>query len=91
MRWTHYKVEHLYYFSVENLEQLLGRLGFRSYRGKPLIKTMNLRYMAHQFDIYPHPVLTPVVRGATALVPAALRRTMFPISMGELVAYAEKV
>jgi 2-polyprenyl-3-methyl-5-hydroxy-6-metoxy-1,4-benzoquinol methylase len=91
IKWTHYKVEHLYYFSVANLRTLLERLGFRHYSGKTLVKTMNLRYMAHQFSIYPHPVLTPLVKGATALVPQVVQRATFPIAMGELVAYAEKV
>ncbi len=90
-RWTHYKIEHLYYFSVKNLGQLLGRIGFGDYTGRALVKTMNIRYMAHQFDVYPHPVLTPIVRGARAIVPGSIQRANFPIAMGELVAYATKV
>jgi SAM-dependent methyltransferase len=90
MRWSHYKVEHLYYFSVENLGELLRSVGFGRYRGKMLLKTMSLPYVAHQFDVYPHPVLTPAVHGAMAILPSRVRGTMFPIPMGELVAYAEK-
>jgi 2-polyprenyl-3-methyl-5-hydroxy-6-metoxy-1,4-benzoquinol methylase len=90
MRWTHYKVEHLFYFSVANLGQLLRRLGFGRYDGKTLVKTMNLRYIAHQFAMYPHPLLTPAVKAATRILPSALQRRQFPIAMGELVAYARK-
>ena len=89
-RWTHYKVEHLYYFSIENLRQLLERMGFGDYSGATLFKTMNIRYMAHQFDVYPHPVLTPIVRSARSVVPGKIQRANFPIAMGELVAYATK-
>jgi len=90
LRWTHYKVEHLFYFSVENLGRLLENVGFERYEGKTLVKTMNLRYIAHQFAIYPHPVLTPAVNTAAKLLPDVALRTQFPIAMGELVAYARK-
>ncbi len=90
LKWTHYKVEHLYYFSIENLRQLLERMGFEDFRGKTLVKTMNLRYIAHQFDVYPHPVLTPLVRTLSRVTPSSFQRQTFPIAMGELVAYATK-
>lgn len=90
LKWTHYKVEHLYYFSLKNLRMLLERLGYSDFRGKTLVKTMNLRYIAHQFDVYPHPLLTPVVRTLTRALPAGLTSRTFPIAMGELVAYATK-
>ena len=90
MRWTHYKVEHLYYFRVDNLGRMLKKVGFGGYEGKTLFKTMNLRYIAHQFATYPHPVLTPAIRTATRVLPLALQRRHFPVAMGELVAYARK-
>lgn len=90
MRWTQYKIEHLFYFTRRNLEQLLARHGFRGYRSKGLVKTMNLRYMAHQFDEFPHWLFTPIMRAATKVVPAPLRRANFPITTGDLLAYAEK-
>lgn len=90
LKWTHYKVEHLYYFSLENLRTLLENVGFADFRGKPLIKTMNLQYIAYQFSVYPHPVISPMVRSFTKAAPAALRNLNFPVAMGELVAYATK-
>lgn len=90
LRWTHYKVEHLFYFSVENLRQLLEKVGFHDYSGNTLVKTMNLRYIAHQFAIYPHPLLTPAVSAAARVLPDVALRAPFPVAMGELVAYARK-
>jgi SAM-dependent methyltransferase len=90
MRWTNYKVEHLYYFTKKNLEQLLEKMGFRSYRAVTLVKTMNLRYMAHIFNEFPHWLFTPLMRSASAVVPTRLQHAMFPIMTGDLVAWAEK-
>lgn len=90
LKWTHYKTEHLYYFSIENLRMLLSKMGFDSYRGKTLVKTMNLKYIAHQFSVYPHPVLSPIVKAAERVIPGAIQRATFPIAMGELVAYAAR-
>lgn len=90
MRWTNYKTEHLFYFSSENLKKLLERFGFRNYRARTHIKTLNLSYMAHHFGVFQHPVLTPMFRGVDAVAPERLRHFMFPIATGDLVAYAEK-
>jgi 2-polyprenyl-3-methyl-5-hydroxy-6-metoxy-1,4-benzoquinol methylase len=90
MAWTHYKVEHLYYFSSGSLQRLLSRIGFTSYRTEPMWKTMNLKYITHQFSVYPHPLLTRAVNLTSKALPDPLQRATFPILMGELLAYAEK-
>jgi SAM-dependent methyltransferase len=90
MRWTNYKVEHLYYFGKKNLETLLEKNGFRRYRARTLLKTMNIRYMAHIFGEFPHWLFTPVMKTAGAILPPRVQRAGFPIATGDMVAYAEK-
>jgi 2-polyprenyl-3-methyl-5-hydroxy-6-metoxy-1,4-benzoquinol methylase len=90
MRWPNYKTEHLYYFGKRNLEQLLSRMGFTSYRAHTQLKTMNVRYMAHIFDQFPHWFFTPTMRAAQAVMPGRLVRASFPIMTGDMVAYAQK-
>lgn len=90
LSWTHYKVEHLYYFSRDSLERLLCKTGFVGYGGRALVKTMNLDYVTHQFSVYPHKLLTPAVNALRSVLPDAARRAPFPISMGELLAKAHK-
>ena len=90
MRWTNYKVEHLYYFGKKNLESLLSKNGFRGYRARTLLKTMNIQYMAHIFSEFPHWLFTPVMRTAGAVLPSRVQRAGFPIATGDMVAYAEK-
>lgn len=89
-RWLHYKLEHLYYFSVRSLRSLLGREGFRDVRVGRAIKTTNLHYVSHQLSKYPHPVLTPLITIAHRLSPPPLRRAQFPITFGEQLALATK-
>lgn len=89
MGWTHYKIEHLYYFSNAVMERLLTSIGYRAYRGKALVKTMTPEYIAHQFRVYPHPLLSKVARIGEAL-PAIAQEAPFPILMGDLLSYAEK-
>ena len=89
MGWTHYKTEHLYYFSNQALERLMKRAGFTNYRGKSLVKSMTADYIAHQFRVYPHPLLSQVAK-VGELLPEMAREASFPILMGDLLAYAEK-
>jgi 2-polyprenyl-3-methyl-5-hydroxy-6-metoxy-1,4-benzoquinol methylase len=86
--WTHYKVEHLYYFNRKNLERLLRDAGFSSVAFYPLWKSLTLDYIANQFEVYQHPALTPMARAMRRLAPARLRAAPIPFSTGELLAIA---
>jgi 2-polyprenyl-3-methyl-5-hydroxy-6-metoxy-1,4-benzoquinol methylase len=85
--WTHYKIEHLFYFNRRNLARLLADVGFSSVRFYPLWKSLTLDYIGHQFEVYPHPALTPVAR-ALRRMPALLRTFPLPFTTGELLAIA---
>jgi SAM-dependent methyltransferase len=85
--WTHYKIEHLFYFNKRNLEQLLLETGFRSVKFYPLWKSLTLDYIGHQFEIYPHPALTKLAR-VMRYMPEKLRATPLPFTTGELLAVA---
>jgi 2-polyprenyl-3-methyl-5-hydroxy-6-metoxy-1,4-benzoquinol methylase len=86
--WTHYKIEHLFYFNKRNLEQLLLEVGFRSVRFFPLWKSLSLDYIGHQFEVYPHPTLTALAR-ALRLLPDKMRSAPLPFTTGELLAVAQ--
>jgi len=85
--WTHYKIEHLFYFNKRNLERLLVDVGFSSVKFYPLWKSLTLDYIGHQFEVYPHPALTPFAR-ALKHVPHQLRSLPLPFTTGELLAIA---
>ncbi len=90
LRWLHYKVEHLYYFGPRSLTRALRQVGLTEVRVGRAWKMMNLHYLAHQFAQYPHRLLSPIVSMAHRLSPSSLRKGMFPISFGELLATAAK-
>lgn len=85
--WTHYKIEHLFYFNKQNLERLLKDVGFTSVRFYPLWKSLSLDYIGHQFEVYPHPALTPIAR-ALRRMPQTIRALPLPFTTGELLAIA---
>lgn len=86
--WTHYKLEHLFYFKKDNLERLLEDVGFRSVKFYPLWKSLTLDYINHQFEVYPHGALTKVSRAVRRLTPAAIRSLPLPFSTGEMLVVA---
>lgn len=86
--WTHYKLEHLFYFDRKNLARLLREAGFSSVSFHPLWKSLTLDYIAHQFEVYQHRALTPLARTLRRFTPAALRAAPIPFSTGELLAIA---
>jgi 2-polyprenyl-3-methyl-5-hydroxy-6-metoxy-1,4-benzoquinol methylase len=89
-RWLHYKVEHLFYFSPQSLTRMLRQVGFAEVRVGRAWKVMSLHYVTHQLARYPHPLLTPIAAIVHRLSPTRLRRAMFPITFGELMATATK-
>jgi 2-polyprenyl-3-methyl-5-hydroxy-6-metoxy-1,4-benzoquinol methylase len=86
--WTHYKIEHLFYFNKKNLERLLKDVGFSSVSFYPLWKSLTLDYIGHQFEIYPHKALTAVARAVRRLAPEPIRTLPLPFTTGELLAIA---
>jgi 2-polyprenyl-3-methyl-5-hydroxy-6-metoxy-1,4-benzoquinol methylase len=86
--WTHYKVEHLFYFNQRNLRRLFEDTGFRSVSFHTLWKSLTLDYIGHQFEVYPHPALTRVARAVRRLAPGPVRHLPLPFSTGELLAVA---
>ncbi|MGE3455231.1 MAG: class I SAM-dependent methyltransferase [Kofleriaceae bacterium] len=87
--WTHYKIEHLFYFNKRNLERLLKDVGFSSVTFYPLWKSLTLDYIGHQFEVYPHPALTKVARMIRKLTPEPIRTLPLPFTTGELLAIAK--
>jgi 2-polyprenyl-3-methyl-5-hydroxy-6-metoxy-1,4-benzoquinol methylase len=88
--WSHYKVEHLYYFGHKNITKLLESAGFTKVEFKPLWKALNLKYIREQFEVYPHPVLSQVARGLGKVVPNRLQAQTIRLLTGEMLAVARR-
>jgi hypothetical protein len=89
-KWSHFKLEHLFYFTPDSIRQLAKDAGFRVLDTRRAKKTMTLKYLRDQFDVYPHPVFTPSLR-ALSFALSPLNETPFPVTMGELLAFLQKV
>jgi SAM-dependent methyltransferase len=86
--WSHYRLEHLFYFDRHNLRRLLEEVGFSSVTFHPLPKSLSIDFVAHQLERNPHPALTRVVRWARAVLPRAVSRMPLRVQIGELFAVA---
>jgi SAM-dependent methyltransferase len=87
-RWVHYKVEHLWYFSPHSLTALLTEVGFSIAALRPAYKHLSLDYALHQFQAYPHPVISRVLPPLNRLLPRSARTLRFALPLGEMFVHA---
>ena len=88
--WIHYKEEHLFYFSKENIRRLLAETNVRSISFKKAKKYFTAEYVFHQFNTYKHPFFTPMGKLLYRMTPAWLRKKIFSITIGEMVVVVRK-
>ena len=87
-RWSHYKEEHLHYFSRKTLTQLLTKHGFSVEYWKAAAKHLNISYVTKQFKVYPHSLMTPLCKFADDLLPAWIKNRNIPVRCGEMLVLA---
>jgi hypothetical protein len=88
-KWSHYKVEHLSYFSRQSMEKAARLANLEVIDFRRARKTLTLRYVRTQMKTYPHWLLTPLV-SAAYYVGFFARDWSIPISVGEFVAILRK-
>lgn len=88
--WTHYKKEHLFYFSKRTITDLLKQESFEVLKIIAARKVMNLEYLYNQFIQYPHAVATPIATALYKLLPRYLRTVPCPVTMGEILVTARR-
>jgi 2-polyprenyl-3-methyl-5-hydroxy-6-metoxy-1,4-benzoquinol methylase len=90
-RWTHYKQEHLFYFSHESMQYIANRSGMTIVHFEKAKKALNLTYLHTQFNVYKHWMFTPAVNFLHAILPKRMRTKNFYFSIGEMVVILKKV
>jgi hypothetical protein len=88
--WTHYKLEHLFYFNPHSLGAVAQRAGFRLSSCRSAAKTMNINYIYSQLSEYRHWLITPLARAVVALG-RPLAAIPLDVTMGEMAAILQKV
>jgi SAM-dependent methyltransferase len=89
-KWSHYKSEHLHYFSPGTIKPLLKKSGVTPIFVEASPKYLNLAYIISQFRTYQHPALTPLLSAAARLFPQKIQQANFPLLCGEMLALARK-
>jgi len=89
-KWSHYKAEHLYYFSPVTIQALLKKNNFIPLRVEASYKYLNLSYIIKQFKTYRHPFFTPLFTGIEQLFPRSSKQINFPVFCGEILVLAKK-
>jgi hypothetical protein len=87
-RWTHYKTEHLWYFSPRSLIRLLNEVGLSLVALRPAWKRVSLEYAMHQFRVYPHPLISRILPTLHCVLPHSFTELGFSLPVGEMVAHA---
>lgn len=88
--WSHYKLEHLYYFGRSSLTRLLRDCGFDVLAQRPAWKALSLAYIAHQFGVYPNRLVGGTARLAARACPARLQTIPFWVIIGEVLIDARR-
>ena len=88
-KWTQYKLEHLFYFNKKNIEIMAKKTGFEVIYFKPALKTMTLKYMRDQFDVYKLFPITQLLN-IINLIPI-INKLKFKIRLGESLIILKKI
>ena len=88
--WTHYKPEHLVYFSKPSLSRLMQRAGFSVVESSDTPKVLNPSYVAEHLRVYHPSAVTRWVQRTVASMPTALQQAAVPILTGNLLVIGRK-
>ncbi|EKV58034.1 methyltransferase [Brachyspira hampsonii 30446] len=88
-KWTQYKLEHLFYFNKKNMQIISKDTGFEIIYMKPAVKTMTIKYMRNQFNVYK---LFPITQlfNIVNYIPI-INNLRFNIKLGESLVILKKV
>jgi 2-polyprenyl-3-methyl-5-hydroxy-6-metoxy-1,4-benzoquinol methylase len=90
-RWTHYKAEHLQYYSPQSLQRHLQAAGFKMLSHRSWPKTVTLEYARSQFDRYRHWLISPAIRLLSASVPPPMRAWQIRVPLGDMLVLASPI
>jgi 2-polyprenyl-3-methyl-5-hydroxy-6-metoxy-1,4-benzoquinol methylase len=90
-KWTHYKLEHFYYFNKEALQQVALQSGFELIHYEQAKKSMNIDYLHTQLNVYRNRLFTPLINLLYFILPKAVLRKIFNLTLGEMVVILRKI
>jgi SAM-dependent methyltransferase len=78
-RWSEFKTEHLTYFGVETIQNLLAKTGYTGVEVSPNHKALTVDYIHRHFQRFPVAGLSSVLAAVRRLIPEPLRHRPFRI------------
>lgn len=90
-RWTHYKLEHFFYFSQSSIGYLAEQCGLKVLHYERSKKALTINYLHTQFNVYKHWLLTPFINFMYFLLPKKVAAKNFYFSIGEMVVILKKL
>lgn len=89
-KWTHYKLEHFFYFNRIAMNSLAEKCGLKVVHYEKSKKALNIEYLYTQYNVYKHWFLTPALKGLHFMLSSKLRTKNFYFSIGEMVVILKK-
>ncbi len=89
-KWTHYKLEHFYYFNLKSLTSLAEQCALKIIYSENSKKALNLNYLHTQLNVYKHWLFTPVINFLCFILPNKIINRNFHISIGEITVVLKK-
>lgn len=89
-KWTHYKLEHFFYFNKTSISYLADKCGLCVVHYEKSKKALNIEYLHTQFNVYNHWLLTPIINMIYYILPSGLCSKNFYFSIGEMVVILKK-
>ncbi len=89
-KWTHYKLEHFFYFSKKSIICVADKCGLSVVHFEKSKKALNFEYLHTQYKVYKHWLLTPAINFLYFIFPKKLRSKNFYFSIGEMVVILKK-
>ncbi len=89
-RWTHYKLEHFFYFSNSSIHYLAAQCGLKVVHYEKSKKALTISYLHTQLNVYKHWIFTPVINLLHTFLPKRIIDRNFYFAIGEMVVILTK-
>jgi 2-polyprenyl-3-methyl-5-hydroxy-6-metoxy-1,4-benzoquinol methylase len=90
-RWTHYKLEHFFYFNKKSIRYIAKKVGLDLVHYEKSKKALTINYLHTQFGVYKHWLLSPLLNLFHRILPEKIRKKNFDFSIGEMVVILKNV
>jgi SAM-dependent methyltransferase len=88
--WMEFKPEHLTYFDPKTIQNALFHTGFDQAIVRPGWKILSLDYIARHFERFPVPMVTPLVRFCSRLLPRPIAEKYRRVVASGMMVFARK-